>query len=478
MTAWIDRAFHWAASPAVAATAAGAATAAILLRPVDPITDLLLVAAVAGLVALALTRRGLWAVAALPFLLLLADRPGPAAGFTTLPSGAATETYTVRPTGGPARLHHLGFWLEDLVWDASSGAGTLQLRDAALEDRVPVPLAAGQPVAVGRFVLTPSAAGRGSAPASVKLHWSVRGGDEQGTADVAIGGTVELPGGRTLKVTETRAAFNRQGPAIRIDDGAGDLRWLFLRYPEHDALARTGPVAVRWTDSTPASVVRFEVRPAGVSTRSWLAEHPVPPVALLAALLLGLFALRGRPRSVAAALVIAAAIWLLPGRTAPRLGGELSSPPYASGELVTVDLQVGPTGGPADVTVPMLLRLPVGGAGAVLGGAGLLVGLALIGFALGGGGVTHGRSALRAAGLLLAALALFLAVRPWLGPVPEVSQAQVDAAVRMHAPAPPGRDVLDWSPSLPGPYSPGPFAPDLALLGLAAVAGLVGARRR
>ncbi len=486
MTRRIDQAFALAADPRVAATAAGAATAAALLRPLAPPTDLLLVVALACTVALALSRRGLWALTFIPFALLLADRPGAPAGATTLSSGGATESYLVTPAGGPPRLHHMGFWLEDLRWDDQAGAGSMKLRQPAAQAPVEIQLAAGRPSAVGPFAVTPVAAGRSTSPATVTLDWSLRDGAEEGAATVPIGGAVELPGGKKLQVTESRPSFNRQGPAVHVDDGAGDARWLFQRYPDHDAEARSGGVAVRWTRSTPASVLRLDVRPARRSVRAWLAEHPPPPVALIALLLTGLLALRGRTRSVAAALLVAGAIWVLPGRTAPSLGGEYSAPPYSQGEPVSLDLRVGPVGtrdaaagaGTADVKVPVMLRLPVGGAGLVLGLAALLLVAALGGLALGGAGVTHGRSALRAAGLLLAAFALFLAVRPWLGPVPEVDRARVEAALRVHAPAPPGRAIVDWAPSRPGPYAPGPAAPDVALLGMAAAAGVFGARRR
>lgn len=421
-------------------------------------------------------------MAAIPFLLLLADRPDSVIGQTVLPTGASTETYTVETDtvhgpGSAPRLHHLGFWLEALQWDQAAGVGSLRLRDAAESAPVQVSLRAGEASSIGPYEVTPLAIGRASTPSTVRLQWELRGGEDKGEVTVPVGGRVELPGGRILRVAEARAAFNRQGPAVHVDID-GDSRWLLRRYPDHDADHRTGPVGLRWKSSGEASIIRLGIRPRRASVRAWLAEHPPPPAVLLFALLLGLTTLRGRSRGIGAVLLAAAAIWALPGRTAPSIGGDYSAPPYAHGESVTVNMLIGPEGGPADVSVPFVLRLPVGGAGPLLGLAFLLFAVAAMGFAAGGAGITHGRSALRAGGLLLAALALFLVVRPWLGPVPEVDPSTVASALRVYAPAPPGRMMVDWSPSAPGPYAPGPAAPDLALLAVGAIAGVMGARRR
>ena len=103
--------------------------------------------------------------------------------------------------------------------------------------------------------------------------------------------------------------------------------------------------------------------------------------------------------------------------------------------------------------------------------------VALGGTALGGVGQTHARSALRTAGLLLAVLAVFLASRPWMGPSPAATTADVEMALNAHVPAPPGREIMRWTPSHPGPYAPGPAGGDLPLLALGAAAAIAGARR-
>ncbi len=476
MNAWTDGAFEVASRPLVAGATSTLAGATILVAPWAPVTDLALWGAAVSVAAWAWRGRGPRVLALLPLVALLADRPQSPMGHTTLSAGGATETYTVVPAQGRPRAHHLGFWLEGLTWDSATGRGSVHLREAATEDRLALSLAAGRATEAGPYVLVPEGGGRADTPATATLGWKLRGTGQGGEVTVPVGEEVDVAEGLRLRVIEVRSDFKRQGPALRVQVGQ-DMRWLFARYPDHDAKRRTGPVALTWESSSPAAVVRLRVSAARPSLRGWLAAHPLPvPWTIFGFFLLSL-GLRGRPRVAVSALLVAAALWHLPGRTAPRLGGDFGAAPYAEGAPVTLNLEVGPAGGQADVRTPVLMRLPVGGAGAVLGGCALALLVALGGTALGGVGRTHARSALRVAGLLLAVLGIFLASRPWMGPSPDATTADVEMAINAHVPPPPGREIMRWTPSHPGPYAPGPAGGDLPLLALGAAAALAGARR-